>query len=642
MAGLVGRRQLLTAAGATWAGGRLLSGRASAADAGSARFPASGSAAGARPSQAVAGCSPGQLREIRHIVILVQENRGFDHYFGSYQGVRGYDDRSAPRGRAAFEQAYRSPSGGTGYPDPMLPFHLSTAVSPPPRQGECTNDIEHQWAGQHDSWHRGGCDNWMNSHLATEPDPRQAAITMGYYTRADLAFYYTLADHFTICDNYYCSVIGGTDINRLYAMTGTLDPDGWDGGCTFLNTKLGTVQDPGANLGTGGRWTPYPQVLSRAGISWKIYSTPDGHAGDNILRYFPQYRPVTGTSSLSIPAFGSNAFPADFAADCQSGQLPEVSWLLANLADTEHAPSPPEWGESIVHTVLAALTTSPEWASTVLFVTYDENGGFFDHVPPPTAPPGTPGEYLDQRALTPACRADATTVHGADLSRDPIGLGFRVPMLVVSPFSRNPHPGDGPLVCSDRLDHTSLLRFIESWSAAVGRPARIPARDPIRRQPGLSPWRRAAVGDLTGAFSFAAAPDASVPTAVLSVVPNRADPRVLTECIVTGTLGSLATQTEPIVQDPVIPTAIPFPAQERSSGPVRRPATGCAPVPAPGPTPGSAPPPAASGTAGGRTAPGTGSLAATGGFAHPWLTAAVGAAAAALLALRRRLDAPPS
>jgi phospholipase C len=425
-------------------------------------------------------------------------------------------------------------------------------------------------------------------------------------------------------------MIAGTDINRLYSMTGTIDPDGWDGGCQFLDTKIGTVQNPGADLGTAGRWVPYPEILSKAGISWKVYGTPDGQLGDNVLRYFPQYRPVGGDPALAAAAFGSNTFPADFGADCQSGQLPQVSWLMADLPDTEHAPAPPEWGESLTHTVLTALAGSPAWESSVLFVTYDENGGFFDHVPPPTPPAGTPGEYLDQKALTTEARAEATTKKGVDLSAEPIGLGYRVPMLVVSPWSRNPQPGGGPLVDSTCYDHTSLLRFIETWSHAIGRPAPIPARDAAKKRPGLSAWRRKTVGDLTAALSFGRPADTSVPTDVLQVIPNRADPRVLTECTVTGTLGSLNANTQPIVQDPTIPSTIPQPKQEAAKGAVRR------PVPASCPTPTPAHRRANSDTTGAGSD--AGALADTGGDVPSVALGVVGMAAAAMLALRRRVS----
>ncbi|HEV7679014.1 MAG TPA: alkaline phosphatase family protein [Candidatus Dormibacteraeota bacterium] len=524
--------------------------------------------------EALAACpTGGKLTDIQHVVIFIQENRSFDNYFGRYKGVRGFDDRSAPGGAAAFAQRVGDPA--TKLPDPLLPFHISTQLGPP-HQGECTNDVEHQWAGAHDAWNGGRNDRWMKSHLATEATPRQAALTMGYYDRSDLQFYYPLADNFTICDNYFCSVIGGTDVNRLYAMTGTIDPDGWDGGLQFLNTKLGTIQNPGADLGTGKRWVPYPEVLQKAGVSWKVYGSPDGQAGDNVLRYFPQYRPVGGDSTLFASAFASNAFPGDFLADCQAGTLPQVSWIVSGLADTEHPPDPLVWGESITHTVLSALATSGLWKNSALFFTYDENGGFFDHVTPPTAPAGTPGEYLNQAKLTAAARADATTVKGVDLSDGPIGLGYRVPMLVISPFTRNPDPSGGPLVSSDLFDHTSMLRFLETWTTAIGKPAHVPDRNQAAQTPGLSAWRRRLVGDMTSAFNFAATPDASIPTALLSNVPNRADPRVLDQCFTTGTLGTLGgSTTAPIVQDPIVDANTAPPHQEQSPGRVRRPAQTC-------------------------------------------------------------------
>jgi phospholipase C len=129
--------------------------------------------------------------------------------------------------------------------------------------------------------------------------------------------------------------------------------------------------------------------------------------------------------------------------------------------------------------ILNALTANPSrWAKTALFVTYDENGGFFDHVAPPTAPPLTPGEYITVPAVP-----DPTVV-GSPSILGPIGLGFRVPMLILSPFSR------GGFVSSDLFDHTSVLRFLETRFGA--------------EVPNLSAWRRAAVGDLTSAFNFAA------------------------------------------------------------------------------------------------------------------------------------------
>ncbi|MHB8719148.1 MAG: phospholipase C [Candidatus Dormibacteria bacterium] len=529
---------------------------------------------GVAPSllEAIASTSAacGSVKDITNVVIFIQENRAFDHYFGRYRGVRGFDDRSVrlsatDDGTQVFAQSY--PSGAiSGAPNPLLPFHITTAP-PAPQQGECTNDVAHQWADQHAMWNGGHLDGWVRRHLSSDPggSGRFAAITMGYYEGSpardhsgDVDLYWALADNFTICDAYHCSVIGGTDINRLYSVTGTCDPDAWDGGCQFLDTKTGTIQAPGADLGTAGKWRPYPELLSAAGVTWKVYGTPDAHAGDNVLRYFPQYRPAGGNSALAANAFGSNAFPADFTADALAGRLPQVSWVLGSLVDSEHAPGPVEWGQDDAAKVVGALLQSPQWPGTALIITYDENGGFFDHVPPPVPANGTAGEYLNVAKLSSTARTEA-----AGFATNPIGLGFRVPALIISPFSRNPNPSAGPLVCSDTFDHTSTLRFLET---VFGVP--LPRRDPATTTPGLSAWRESATGDLTSAFNFAAVPDTSAPTLPTT---NRADPRVLAECPTTA--GTLASSS--FSAGYPVPATASMPAQETFTGAVRRPSGPC-------------------------------------------------------------------
>jgi phospholipase C len=538
------------------------------------------SIAQALAAAAAPACSA--LSAIEHVVILIQENRSFDQYFGRYRGVRGFDDRSVlmgvgDDGTKVFKQSY--PTGAIGtFPNPALPFHIQTSPAAP-QQGDCTNDVEHQWKGQHAMWNNGSLDQWISTHLNTNPGAggKFAGITVGYYEGSpardhsgDVDLHWALADNFTICDNYFCSVIGGTDINRLYSLSGTCDPDGWDGGCQFLDTKIGTIQNPGADLGTGGKWVPYPQLLQNAGISWKVYGTQDAHLGDNVLRYFPQFRPSGGNPTLAANAFGSSTFPTDFTADCAAGTLPQVSWVLTNLPDTEHAPAAIEWGQDIIHTVVLAMLQSPLWPKSALFVTYDENGGFFDHVPPLVPPaasnPLSAGEYLDTTKLSATATAEAGTY-----ASNPIGLGFRVPTLVISPFSRNTAPTTGPLVCSDPFDHTSLLRFLERLFKVP-----LPDRDPVSKRPGLSPWRRQAVGDLTSAFNFAAGGLVSAPTLPIT---NRADPRVLAEC--PSPAGTLATTTFDMGYP--LPATTPMPTQEPlpPGATVRRPSGPCAPADVP-------------------------------------------------------------
>lgn len=463
-----------------------------------------------------AGPACGRLGDVEHVVILVQENRAFDHYFGRFPGVRGFDDRTVtqPDGTSVFEQ--RLDAAGTSR---ILPFHIDTTLQPasPQRPGECTKDPDHQWLTQHASWDGGALDRWVLAHVATN-GPSDAPLVMGYYDRADLEFYWALASRFTVCDDYYCSVIGGTDINRLYVMSGTMDPDGFDGGAQFVDTRTADRQAWTGKLGAEGRWVTYPERLQQRGISWKVYGTTDSQSENNVLTYFKAY--ADPSSPLFARAFGSQnqgAVLADFAADCLAGSLPQVSWVLPQLVDSEHPPGPVEWGQDATYRVLEAITANPRlWSRTVLFVTYDENGGFFDHVPPPVAPQRTPGESLT--GLRPGTPAWAETAEGS--VRGPIGLGFRVPMLVVSPFSR------GGFVCSDPFDHTSILRFLERRFGVE-----IPDYSAAARRPGLTRWRREQVGDLTSAFNFAGTPDAGDPALP---APNRADPRVLAECSASG------------------------------------------------------------------------------------------------------------
>ena len=438
----------------------------------------------------------GSLKDIEHVVILVQENRSFDHYFGSYRGVTGFADPAAlPLGDGSGLSVFAQPGYPNGYDGGHLyPFHLDSYAN-----GECTNDINHSWGPQHTYWDGGSMDGFVRGHLAAD-GAKNGPLTMGYYTRKDLSFYYALADAFTICDHYFCSVIGPTDPNRLYTMSAWLDPAGVAGG-PILSTSSTRVDRYGTLS-----WTTMPEQLQARGVSWKVYGSPDGNYGDNVLPYFKQYQtdPVLAAGGLTP------TYPGDFQADVAAGALPQVSWVLAPLISSEHPPAPEIYGEVVTANVLKTLVANPAvWQKTALFITYDENGGFFDHVPPPVAPAGTAGEYLTANPLP----ADASGVAG------PIGLGFRVPLLIVSPFSR------GGLVSSDVFDHTSLLRFLETRFGA--------------EVPNLSAWRRSVTGDLTTALNLVKV-DSSVPALPQ---PSAADSRVTMSSCATSAPLDLATDS---------------------------------------------------------------------------------------------------
>jgi len=432
------------------------------------------------------------LGAIEHVVILIQENRSFDHYFGSYPGVRGFSDPNVlrqPGGLSVFAQPGYAPGR---HPDGhLLPFRLDTQTS----NAECTHDINHDWIYQHDSLAQGAMDGFVRSHLRADA-PGVGPLTMGYYTRADLAFYYALADAFTICDGYHASLIGPTNPNRFYTISATIDPDGHAGGPVLDDSTSGPTL----------HWETMPEALQKARVSWKVYQSPEQVAGyavdrsgtaNNVLSYFANFQ--DSSSQLYERAF-TQTFPGDLNRDVLAGTLPSVSWVLFETAveTDEHPPAPPEYGEDGVAQLLKALTANPEvWAKTALFITYDENGGFFDHVAPPTPPPGTAGEYLSVKPLPPAAKGVA----------GPIGLGFRVPLLVVSPFAR------GGWICSETFDHTSLLRFLETrFDVGV---------------PNLSAWRRSVTGDLTSTLALETAPDTTVPTLPPT---SMADPTVAREC----------------------------------------------------------------------------------------------------------------
>jgi phospholipase C len=453
----------------------------------------------------------GKLSDVEHVVIIIQENRSFDHYFGNYRGVRGFSDPSM-----AFEQP--DPSNTASSPAGiLLPFHLDTSNT----NAACTHDITHDWVPQHQSWNNGAMNGFVTSRLPINLN--DAVLAMSYYTRADLPYYYAVADAFTICDNYFCSVMGATDPNRLYTMAVSIDPDGMNGG-PLLQTLI--INRPAFY----GRltYTTMPEQLQARGISWKVYSSADanilnGIFSNNVLSYFKNFQDPA--SVLYRNAFGSH-FPVDFLADASSGNLPQVSWVIPPVFTSDHPPSPSLFGETVLSTIITALTAnSAQWAKTMLFATYDENGGFFDHVPPVTAPPGTPGEYITAPAVP-----DPTAI-GNPAILGPIGLGFRVPMLIISPFSR------GGFVSSDLFDHTSVLRFLETRFGA--------------EVPNLSAWRRGAVGDLTSALNFKS-PDQSLPT-LPPTFP--AIPQIIQECAV-----QLAGTTPYSPPDPQV-----SPAQEAGS-----------------------------------------------------------------------------
>jgi phospholipase C len=424
----------------------------------------------------------GTIEDVEHIVILMQENRSFDHYFGTLRGVRGFGDPRAvtlPSGKPVWYQP--SPSGD------VLPFRPnvdsvgSTFLPDPP----------HGWNDTHAAWNGGKHDQWI---------PNKGVVTMTYETRKDIPYQYALADAFTICDAYHCSLMGPTDPNRYHMWTGWVGNDGSGGGPVITNAELGYD------------WSTYPERLERAGISWKIYQDIGhglnadgfwgwafdepyaGNYGDNSLLYFHQYQnALFGTPLADNAKTGTNILAQDrnplrlldiFREDVRRGRLPQVSWIVAPESYTEHPNWTPDFGAWYVSQFIDILVSKPDvWSKTAMLLNYDEEGGFFDHQVPPTPPQSSFYGMSTVETTNEIFPGDKNHPSG------PYGLGMRVPMIVISPWSK------GGWVNSEVFDHTSVIRFIEArfGSASAG----------VLKETNITPWRRAVVGDLTSAFDFA-------------------------------------------------------------------------------------------------------------------------------------------
>ncbi|MFC8829272.1 phosphocholine-specific phospholipase C [Streptomyces sp. NPDC057137] len=449
---------------------------------------------------AIAAEAPaGGLDAVRHVVVLMQENRSFDHYFGTLRGVRGFGDRNAvelPTGRPVFEQP-GAVGGGT-----VLPFPVREAAEAQSKDLQYIGDLDHSWNGGAKAWNNGWMDGWVSA---------KTAATMAYYDRADIPLHYELADTFTVCDAYHSSIHTSTSPNRNHLWSGWTGYEA-DGRRAVGNDAYAEGTHPGY------AWPTYAERLEKAGRSWKTYAEWENFT-DNNIEFFTSFKKIAHkalTTARGLELEGADGFTymeafyaavrdtddtavrarllaaldegvaaltaherslferglrrvesgtlaASFRADVAAGTLPEVSYLVPSAVDSEHpGASSPVASAGLVYQVLDALGAHPDvWRHTVVLINYDENDGFFDHVPPPVPPVDDADERWEGR---------------------PTGLGIRVPLLVVSPWTV------GGYVCSQVFDHTSVVRFLEKWTGV--------------KEPNITPWRRAVSGDLTSAFDF--------------------------------------------------------------------------------------------------------------------------------------------
>ena len=389
-----------------------------------------------------AGPRTGSIDDIEHVVIHMQENRSFDHYFGTLAGVRGFGDPGAitlSTGRSVFYKP--DASNPDGY---LLPWHLDTQHT----SAQAIPSTSHAWTVQHQAVNGGKMDSWLPAHLGAD-GATNGPFTMSYYEREDIPFHFALAENFTLCDGYHCSLLGPTWPNRLYLMSGQIDPAGVNGGPIISNV-----------VKTPYTWTTYPERLEQAGVSWRVYQEEDDY-GTNVLEFFQQYQDATPGSGLYEKALTISQ-PGQFERDARNGDLPAVSWIIPTSGQSEHPAYIPASGADFLASKIEAVASNPDlWATTLFIVNYDENDGLFDHVPPPTPPAGTPGEF----------------VNGL-----PIGGGIRVPCILISPWTV------GGWVASETFDHTSVLRLLELVTGV--------------KETNITDWRRQTFGDLTSALGL--------------------------------------------------------------------------------------------------------------------------------------------
>lgn len=526
-------------------------------------------------------------QDAEHVVILMQENRSFDHCFGSLRGVRGFNDPRAmlqPDKNPVWLQ--RNEKGET-----FVPFRLNIKDTNATWMGS----LPHGWTDQTDARNNGAYDKWLEAKKSGHKDYQDMPLTLGYYNREDLGFYYALADAFTICDQNFCSSLTGTTPNRLHLWTGKTRDD---------DQSAPRVRNEETDYAAEAGWKTFPERLEENNVSWKIYqnelSVGVGFQGeedawlsnftDNAIEFFKQYgvrfhpayirylperiaflekeiakteeqaksmregeglrrinalleygrreleaarlhvQQYTAANYLKLSqhdknlhekAFVTNAGDPDyhrlmtlkyddkgteremkvpkgdvlhqFRKDVKEGKLPTVSWLVAPENFSDH-PGAPWYGAWYLSEAVDILTENPEvWKKTIFILCYDENDGYFDHVPPfvPPAPndpsTGKVSAGIDVRSEYVLLDDDLKRKPSTHARGGPIGLGYRVPLVVASPWSR------GGAVCSQVFDHTSILMFLEKFlTRKTGREI---------KETNISAWRRTVCGDLTSAFT---------------------------------------------------------------------------------------------------------------------------------------------
>jgi len=310
---------------------------------------------------------------------MMMENRSYDHLFGARKMIEGLAGNGLTQGTTLLDVNDQP----VGLWEPNL-------------DQECDLDPPHGWDALRASFNGGRCDGFVKTHQMEHENPT-AIEPMQYLTRTQVPVSYALADAYTSCDNWFCSVMGPTWPNRFY----------WHAGTSFgeMVNALPTSLSPSI----------YHRLVAK-NVDWGYYY-------GNI--------PVVGViNDFDVTPFIHHF--SDFLDDAARGTLPPVVYIDPGFnANDDHPPVHPINGQALIAAVYKALATSPQWPNCQLLITYDENGGFYDHVPPPLAPDDMAAIGFNQ-------------------------LGFRVPTMVIGPYAKQSY------VSSVQFDHTSALKHIQN------------------------------------------------------------------------------------------------------------------------------------------------------------------------------------
>ncbi|CEO59130.1 Putative Phospholipase C [Penicillium brasilianum] len=425
------------------------------------------------------GSSPvtaGSLRDIEHVVIFMQENRAWDTYFGTMAGVRGFNDPNVQvnsDGQSVWNQVV-DPSMSTAT-NTLLPWYLGY------KGGDSNEAIQCMAAGDngyHDN--QAALNHGLNNHWARNNTP----WSWGYFKRQDIPVQFAIAEGWTSGDMYQESQITSTNPNRVTLVSGSVNVPGSpqnssEGGVYIDNNEVPGCDGNGINC-YPLKWKTVYEFYEEAGVSWQLYQDTNNF-DDNPLAWFQQYQKASKNSPLAQKGMSFVGLDAFYAA-AANGTLPEVSFIVGPTELSEHPPYQPKDGGWLQKQVVDAVINSPKYSSTLLMISFDETGGFGDHVAPFHSPQGTPGEWMK----------DPLGVFGDVF----VGPGFRVPFYMISPWTR------GNRVFTERADHNSQILFVEQWLTARGYKG--------IQTDQMVPWRRAHMSNLVNALDLDN-PDLSLP-----------------------------------------------------------------------------------------------------------------------------------